>query len=232
MIITDYVVLYSAPGTEQLFAERLALFLLLHCEYHAAFYSPWSFQKLCHNTRTRRTCWHAKATVVAWTTTVPADRTRAHDESRRSTDERWGRMAAANHKPVRDRSNRRRTGTVSGGALHMQRKIWAAADFRNFLAQPNTRKPRKKKFFSWSTDIWSSEKNLKIGHVPNFSLHVQGSPADREQGEFLPVFWRLFSPLGGRRGRLPFKLVWRLAFNIFGDPSISRSPITGIFSSH
>ena len=29
--------------------------------------------------------------------------------------------------------------TVSGGALHMQRKIWAAADFQNFLARRNTR---------------------------------------------------------------------------------------------
>ena len=26
----------------------------------------------------------------------------------------------------------------------MQRKIWAAADFQNFLARPNTRRPRKK----------------------------------------------------------------------------------------
>ena len=35
--------------------------------------------------------------------------------------------------------------TVSGGALHMQRKVWAAADFQNFLARPNTRRPRKKR---------------------------------------------------------------------------------------
>ena len=35
-------------------------------------------------------------------------------------------------------------------------------------------------FFSWSTRIWSSEKILKIGRGPNFSLHAQGSPADRE----------------------------------------------------
>ena len=34
--------------------------------------------------------------------------------------------------------------TVSGGTLHMQRKIWAAADFQNFLTRPNTRRPRKK----------------------------------------------------------------------------------------
>ena len=27
----------------------------------------------------------------------------------------------------------------------MQRKIWAAADFQNFLARPNTRRPRKKR---------------------------------------------------------------------------------------
>ena len=27
--------------------------------------------------------------------------------------------------------------TVSGGALRVQRKIWAAADFQNFLARPN-----------------------------------------------------------------------------------------------
>ena len=36
--------------------------------------------------------------------------------------------------------------TVSGGALHMQKKIWASADFQNFLARPNTRRPRKKPF--------------------------------------------------------------------------------------
>ena len=36
--------------------------------------------------------------------------------------------------------------TVSGGALRVQRKIWAAADFQNFLARPNTtRRPRKKR---------------------------------------------------------------------------------------
>ena len=68
--------------------------------------------------------------------------------------------------------------TVSGGALRVQRKIWAAADFQNFLARPNTRRPRKKAFFSWSTRIWPSEKILKIGRGPNFSLHAQGSPAD------------------------------------------------------
>ena len=34
-------------------------------------------------------------------------------------------------------------------------------------------------FFSWSTRIWSSEKILKIGRGQNFSLHAQGSPADR-----------------------------------------------------
>ena len=34
--------------------------------------------------------------------------------------------------------------TVSGGALRTQRKIWAAADFQNFLTRPNTRRPRKK----------------------------------------------------------------------------------------
>ena len=37
----------------------------------------------------------------------------------------------------------------------------------------------KKAFFSWSTRIWSSENILKIGRDPNFSLHAQGSPADR-----------------------------------------------------
>ena len=58
----------------------------------------------------------------------------------------------------------------------MQRKIWAAADFQNFLARPN----------SWSTRIWSSEKILKIGRGPNFSLHhVQGSPADRDRVEWV-----------------------------------------------
>ena len=30
------------------------------------------------------------------------------------------------------------------GALRVQRKIWVAADFQNFLARPNTRRPRKK----------------------------------------------------------------------------------------
>ena len=34
--------------------------------------------------------------------------------------------------------------TVSGEALRVQRKIWAAADFQNFLTRPNTRRPRKK----------------------------------------------------------------------------------------
>ena len=40
----------------------------------------------------------------------------------------------------------RRVSTVSGGALRVQRKIWAAADFQSFLTRPNTRmhRPRKK----------------------------------------------------------------------------------------
>ena len=48
--------------------------------------------------------------------------------------------------------------TVSGGALHMQteRKIWATADFQNFLLD-QIRVDQEKKF-SWSTRIWSSEK--------------------------------------------------------------------------
>ena len=41
--------------------------------------------------------------------------------------------------------------TVSGGALRMQRKIWAAADFQNFLAQSwNTRGPRKNFFLVYA----------------------------------------------------------------------------------
>ena len=50
--------------------------------------------------------------------------------------------------------------TVSGGALHMQRKIWAAADFQNFLARPNTRRPRKKllglRVFGRARKFWKS----------------------------------------------------------------------------
>ena len=63
-----------------------------------------------------------------------------------------------------------------GSLARVQRKIWAAADFQNFLARPNTRRPRKKAFFSWSTRIWSSEKILKIGRGPNFSLHARKAP--------------------------------------------------------
>ena len=89
--VTDYDVLDSAPGTEQLFAEQLALFLLLRCEFHVVYYMYSEiFQKLCHSTR--KACSHAKATskpVVASAALVPADRT--HDESR--AHERWGRMA-------------------------------------------------------------------------------------------------------------------------------------------
>ena len=32
-----------------------------------------------------------------------------------------------------------------GSLARVQRKIWTAADFQNFLARPNTRRPRKKK---------------------------------------------------------------------------------------
>ena len=75
------------------------------------------------------------------------------------------------------------SGTVSGGALRVQRKIWAAADFQNFLTRPNTRRPRKKAFFSWSTWIWLSEEILKFGRGPNFSLHARARlPADRASG--------------------------------------------------
>ena len=113
VIVTDYV-LDSAPGTKQLFAEQLALFLLLRCDFHVAYYSPESFQKLCHSTR--RACSHAKATsnklVVASTVTVPADRTR--DESRAHEAGPHGRSRRSqNVKPVRDRSNRQRTRRVS-----------------------------------------------------------------------------------------------------------------------
>ena len=113
VIVTDYV-LDSAPGTEQLFAEQQALFLLLPCDFHVVYYSPESFQKLCHTTR--RASSHAKATpklVVASTATVLADRTR--DESR--AHERWGRTAAADRKPVRDPD---RTGEEPGESVSFQ----------------------------------------------------------------------------------------------------------------
>ena len=110
--VTDYDVLDSAPGTEQLFAEQLALFLLLRCEFHVVYYMySESFQKLsgCHSTR--KACSHAKATskpVVASAALVPADRT--HDESR--AHERWGRMANA--------SAIDRTGEEPGGSVSFQ----------------------------------------------------------------------------------------------------------------
>ena len=105
VIVTDYDVLDSAPGTEQLFAEQLALFLLLRCEFHGVYYSPGSFQKLCHSTR--RAYSHAKANVVASTATV-------HTLQKLTTSHvRTTGGAAADNKPVRDRSNRRRTRRVS-----------------------------------------------------------------------------------------------------------------------
>ena len=158
--VTDYYVLDSAPGTEQLFAVQPALFLLLRCEFHVVYhmYSPESFQKLCHSTR--RACSHAKATskpVIALAALVPMDRTR--DESR----ERWGRMA--------NPSAIDRTGEEPGESVSFQ-------------------------FF----------------------------------GDCFHLFWAGNGGGGGGEGGLPFELVWRLAFNIFGDQlSIFLSPTTGIF---
>ena len=108
--VTDYDLLDGAPGTEQLFAEQLALFLLLRCEFHVVYYMySESFQKLCHSIR--KACSHAKATsklVVASAALVPADRT--HDESR--AHERWGRMA--------NPSAIDRTGEEPGGSVSFQ----------------------------------------------------------------------------------------------------------------
>ena len=155
--VTDYDVLDTAPGTEQLFTEQRALFLLLRCEFHFVHYrySPESFQKLCHSTR--RASSHAKATskpVVASAALVPTDRT--HDESR--AHERWGRMA--------NPSAIDRTGEEPGESVSFQ-------------------------FF----------------------------------GDCFHLFW-------AAGGGLPFKLVWRLAFNIFGDQlSIFQSQTLPVFFS-
>ena len=69
--------------------------------------------------------------------------------------------------------------------MRVQRKIWAAADFQNFLARPNTCRPRKKVLFFLVYAYLVSEKILKIGCGPNFSLHARGSPADRAQARDL-----------------------------------------------
>ena len=113
VIVTDYV-LDSAPEESNFSQEQLALFVLLRSDFHVAYYSPESFQKLCHNTR--RVCSHAKATsninslslhrlalplclLIALATSHGAHEVGPHSRTDR--------------KPVRDQSNRRRPGKVS-----------------------------------------------------------------------------------------------------------------------
>ena len=78
--------------------------------------------------------------------------------------------------------------TVSGGALGACREKFGPRPIFKIFSLVQIRVDQEKKevtsFFSWSTRIWSSEKILKIGRGPNFSLHArnckgQGSPADR-----------------------------------------------------
>ena len=90
----DYGVLDGAPGTEQLFAEQLALFLLLHCEWFTSsttcillrvFKSSATAQE--ELVRTQRRCLSLSSRRLLLCPLIAL----AHDESR--THERWGRMA-------------------------------------------------------------------------------------------------------------------------------------------
>ena len=59
-------------------------------------------------------------------------------------------------------------------------------------------------------------------------VHDRSNRQRTRRVSFFRFFWRLFSPFiwrGWGGGGLPIKLVWRLAFNIFGDYlSIFQSP--------
>ena len=54
----------------------------------------------------------------------------------------------------------------------MQRKIWAAADFQNFLARPNSRRPRKKEVRKRRASIYRTSPSDAVEHF--LVSHVTG----------------------------------------------------------
>ena len=79
--------------------------------------------------------------------------------------------------------------------------------------------------------LTTSHAHTRGGAAYGEPVRDRSEPAKNQESQFLSSVWRLFSPFldGGRRG-LPFKYVWRLAFNFFCDQlSIFQSPTTGIF---
>ena len=110
--VTDYDVFYSAPGTEQLFAEQLALFQFFcavnftssaTCILLRVFKSSATAQEELVRTQRRRLSLSSRRLLLCC---AYSDRT--HDESRAHE-----RCMGPHGEPVRDRSNRRRTRRVS-----------------------------------------------------------------------------------------------------------------------
>ena len=56
----------------------------------------------------------------------------------------------------------------------MQRKIWAAADFQNFFARPNTRRPRKKEARKRRASIYRTSPSDAVDYF--LVSHVTGWP--------------------------------------------------------
>ena len=111
--------------------------------------------------------------------------------------------------------------TVSGGALHMQRKIWAAADFQNFLARSNSRRPRKNEVRKRRASIYRTSpsdavEHFLVSHVTGWAIWGHpGLELDTGIFPFVPFLDTVLprsSNLSLKKNVIPGKRAWCKAF--------------------